>query len=251
MLFVLAGGCAGPTTNTPVLNAAKDIIEVESTTLPSVLVRRAPRATGDLDADAAGRALARRWRDFEACHEAAGGDRIGRGVVYVLLDVAPGGVVEHVTVGHSDVRAVRFETCLRGVLRETTLPAATTSSLVQAHLIFGAEGIDEGRQMLRAYRSTRAPTRETTRSAAVPLVDLRHRVQSCYERALRRRPSLRGRLVLELTVAEDGEIAEAEVSEDGLDGVLDRCVLGAIRGLRLEVASASRLQYPVILEPGR
>jgi hypothetical protein len=60
-------------------------------------------------------------------------------------------------------------------------------------------------------------------------------------------------MVLELTVEEDGRVSDAAISEDDLDGTLDRCVLGAVRDLRLagEYASAAIMRYPVILEPGR
>lgn len=221
--------------------------------LPAVLVRRPPRSSGQIDGDAVGWALFRHSHRFAACYDDAGGARSGAGVVYLLLDVERNGELSGVTIGHSDIRSERFERCLRQELLSLDLPSGESRATLQAHLIFGASGVEEGRRMLGDYRSSRAPSEVDSEQIAVPLSNLRARIQSCYERISRRRPYLRGRMVLELTVEEDGSVSDAEVSEDDLDGTLNQCVLNAVRDLRLmgEYASAATMRYPVFLEPGR
>jgi len=248
MVAMFLGGCGAAR---PEASSAVEVIETVSLEAENVLVRRAPSSTGGLEGDVVGRALARQSSHFATCYQAAGGPQIGRGVVYLLLDVEAAGRIGRVTVGHSDIRSPRFESCLRDSLDELTLPEASGPSMVQAHLVFGTNDDDEGREMLRAYRATRVRDGNAD-MAAVPLSGLRRRVQSCYERAFRGR-GMRGRMVLALTLTEDGSVSEAAVSEENLDGRLDRCVLGAVRNLRLEQqqASAATLLYPVILEPGR
>jgi hypothetical protein len=86
------------------------------------------------------------------------------------------------------------------------------------------------------------------------MAGLRGRIQPCYERELRRRPGLRGRTVLHLTLERDGSVADAAFSSgDGVGDGLGRCVLGVVRNLRLDRDDPSviTLHYPVILEPGR
>jgi hypothetical protein len=220
--------------------------------LPAVLVRRPPRSSGDIDADAVGWALFRNSSRFAACYEEGGGPRNGTGVVYLLLDVERTGELADVTIGHSDIRSERFESCLRRELQELSLPGGSTRATLQAHLIFGASDFDEGRRMLSEYRATRVTSNARRERDAVPLTDLRARIQSCYERISRRQPELRGRMVLELTIEEDGYVSDAAVSEDDLDGSLNQCVLSSVRDLRLmgEYASAATMRYPVVLEPG-
>jgi hypothetical protein len=236
----------------------------------AVLVRRPPASSGALAGDAAGWALFEHADELGACYDDAGGSVVGRGVVYVVLDVEPQGRVDHVTVGHSDVRSARFEECLRGALQGVAMPPAADGARVQAHLVFGAADAAEGRAMLVAYRATRAGASGGAARAeddgiaeTIPLTGLRTRIQTCYERRLRGRPGLRGRMLLELTVDADGLVSRAGFADGAgggragrpspLDATLSRCVLGAVRNVRLEgdYAASATLTYPLILEPGR
>jgi len=216
---------------------------------PEILVRRPPSGSGPVDGDLIGRAIARRRGELAQCYRWAGGDAIGRGVVYVLLDLGSSGDVRGVTVGHTDVRDTGFESCLISVLGAIRAPRAERASLVQAYLVVGARSEDEARAMLVDYRAER----NARPAAPVTVAGLRGRLQPCYERELRRRPGLRGRTVLQLTLDQNGTVADAAFSsDDGLDDGLGRCVLGMVRNLRLQRDDPSMvtLQYPVILEPG-
>lgn len=220
----------------------------------AVLVRRPPRSSGALDGDAVGRALYAHRGELAACYDEVGGGRAGRGVVYALLDVGRDGAVRRADVGYTDVRDPRFERCVEGVMRGLPLPASGDLSLVQAHLVFGAESEEEGRALLAAYREG-IQARETAARPDEPvtLAGLRGRIQPCYERALRRSPGLSGRTVLHIVLDEDGSVADAAFSSgDDLGDGLGRCVLGIVRSLRLsrEDASVATLTYPVILGPG-
>jgi hypothetical protein len=256
VLVLAAAGCAAGARPVARSQPRAAVDPAESSAEPEILVRRPPSSTGALDGDEAGWAIFGRSAELGACYAGAGGGLAGRGVVYVLLDVEPAGTVERVTIGHSDIRGARFEGCLRDALSGLALPSSGRRALVQTHLVFGARDRDDGRALLRAYRTARAgggAPHAARGEAAVSLTSLRGRIQTCYERRLRGRPDLRGRMMLELTVEVDGQISRAAVTEQALDDRLSRCVLGAVRNVRLqgEYASSAILQYPVILEPGR
>ena len=185
---------------------------------------------------------------------AVGGEAAGRGVVYLLLDVDGEGEVWRVTVGHADVRGRAFERCLEATLRAVPMPATGQSSLVAAHLIFGATGEGEARQMLASYRARRRVEEPDRGAHPLSLAELRGRIRPCYESALRRSPGLSGRTVLHLSLDDEGHVEDASFSStgDGLGDGLGRCVLGAVRDLRLDRAetSVATLAYPVIVAPG-
>lgn len=219
--------------------------------MPRVLVRRAPRSRGSLDGDAAGQVIYENVGQLEECHTSAGGVDAGRGVVYVLLDVTARGQVDGVLIGHSDIENTRFMECLERELGELAMPATSESSVVQAHLVFGARDQDEGREMLRAYRASRAAQSDESEEA-VPLTEVRRSVQGCYERVFRGRGTEGGRMVLTLTVDDDGRIESVEITEDSLDGSLDSCIHTVVEKLRLELneGMGSSVIYPVIISPG-
>jgi hypothetical protein len=218
-------------------------------TAPPALVRRAPTCSGGRDCDAAGRAIFERSEQLQACYEAAGADAVGRGVVYVLLDVQPEGAVEGVLVGYSDVRSTSFMRCLDEQLGALEMPASAAASVVQALLVFGARDRAEGRSMLAAYRAARAVSEQ---ERVVPLTAIRQSVQSCHERTFRGRETQAGRLVLNVTVQEDGRVASVEITEDAFDGRLDECVIDTVEKLTLDVEEGmgTTFVYPVVLQPG-
>jgi outer membrane biosynthesis protein TonB len=58
-------------------------------------------------------------------------------------------------------------------------------------------------------------------------------VRACYERALRRRPDLRGKLLLRFTLTAAGTVSAVEIDEDSLhDGEVASCLRAAARGWR-------------------
>ena len=218
---------------------------------PEVLVRRPPTSTGERDAEAAGWSLFGQREDLGQCYTEAGGLRAGQGVVLALLDVSASGGVDNVLVGHSDIRDQVFVRCLEGVLEELDLDPSSRASTIQTYLVFGAEDFDQGRALLSRYRSARAAATQAP-GAAAPLTMVGQLVQSCYERIFRGYGDVTGRLVLSLTLDDNGLVSSAEIAEDTLDGRLDQCVIDAVEGLRLdtETIETSQLLYPVVVQPG-
>lgn len=250
LVLLLATGCGGAVTLPETVAKEQPPTIAESRALPPVLVRRTPRSSGSIAGDDAGQLLAHHADQLAGCYDDAGGAQAGRGVVYLLIDINESGAVSRLTVGHSDVRSLRFETCLRQELSNIAFPRTSSPSTVQAHLVFGAEDIDDGRAMMRRYRASRAPTSARPRSTTARRADVRQRIQSCYERARRERPWLRGRMVLELTIDREGAVSNAAIADGDLDQQLSRCVLDAVENLRIEGehTAAATLQFPVILD---
>jgi outer membrane biosynthesis protein TonB len=59
-------------------------------------------------------------------------------------------------------------------------------------------------------------------------------IQYCYDNELKKNPSLRGKLVVSITVLANGTVSEAIVVEDGLgSSAVRNCVLAQIRGWKL------------------
>lgn len=217
---------------------------------PDVLIRRAPESNGPLDGDAAGMVLFENVESIASCYRQAGAGGGGSGVAFVIFDVQRDGDITDAIVGHSDVRSMGFVRCIEGALGAITMPEAEGKSIVQAYLVFGAADEDEGRRMLRSYRAARAEAEERV-GDAMPLTAVRNVVQGCYERIFRGRQATPGRLVLGMSLGEEGEVEEIEITEETFDGRLDQCVLASLRGLRLQLDDdASTITYPVVLQPG-
>ncbi len=56
--------------------------------------------------------------------------------------------------------------------------------------------------------------------------------QACYERELKRNPSLKGKLVLEVTVGENGRVAEIDIADNALNNAVANCIKGKMRSIR-------------------
>ena len=56
--------------------------------------------------------------------------------------------------------------------------------------------------------------------------------QACYERELKRNPSLKGKLVLEVTVGENGRVADIDVADNALNNAVANCIKGKMRSIR-------------------
>jgi outer membrane biosynthesis protein TonB len=56
--------------------------------------------------------------------------------------------------------------------------------------------------------------------------------QACYERELKRNPSLKGKLVLEVTVGENGRVADIFVADNALNNAVANCIKGKMRSIR-------------------
>ncbi len=215
-----------------------------------VLVRRTPTSSGPLDGDAAGLALFGASDGLDACYRSHLDASVDAGIVFIVLDVLPSGEVEDVLIGYSDMSDSVFLGCLERTLSDVEMPAAEGSSVVQAHLVFGAADVERGRSLMRAYRTAR-DGRELDET--VPLSEIGRNVQGCYERVFRGRQGEPGRLVLNLSLDDDGSIASVAIAEDDFDGRLDACVRTTVEKLRLEreEGESDQLVYPVILQPGR
>lgn len=243
------GGVEDGTTD-DVVDRGNGAAGVSERAVPRVLVRRAPRSRGSLDGNAAGQVIFENETLLEQCYASAGGVEAGRGVVYLLFDVTSRGAVDGVLIGHSDVENMGFLQCLERELGELSMPATSGSSVVQAHLVFGARDEDEGREMLRAYRASRDEETEVS-DEAVPLTAVRQSVQGCYERVFRGRGTEGGRLVLTLNVEDDGRVASVDITEDSFESALNICVHTVVEKLRLELdeGAGPSINYPVIISP--
>lgn len=54
----------------------------------------------------------------------------------------------------------------------------------------------------------------------------------CYERELKRNPSLQGKLKLRLTIAMNGRVSETEIDENSLNSRVARCIIGRLKRWR-------------------
>ncbi|MCB1185088.1 energy transducer TonB, partial [bacterium] len=79
-------------------------------------------------------------------------------------------------------------------------------------------------------------------------------IQFCYENVLKQDPGLRGKLVVNLTVAADGTVDDVIVLEDTLDSAaVTTCVLAQMRDWRFEAVPAGvvTFQAPFVFTPPR
>ena len=75
----------------------------------------------------------------------------------------------------------------------------------------------------------------------------RVKVKACYNRALGADPNVEGRIVVRMTIAPSGKVADARAADTTTlsDGELKRCILDVMRGLVFPATSAStQLQVP-------
>lgn len=87
---------------------------------------------------------------------------------------------------------------------------------------------------------------------AVPRAHLRE-ISECYERALRKTPSLKGKIVLGWTVKPDGSTADIEVVSDTMGDVgVARCLAEQPRTWtypRPKDGAPIRVSYPFVFSP--
>jgi hypothetical protein len=104
--------------------------------------------------------------------------------------------------------------------------------------------------LLRAYRASRDAESEVS-DEPVPLTAVRRSVQGCYERVYRGRGTEGGRLVLDITVQDDGRVESVDVTEDSFDGSLDICIQTVVEKfiLILDEGAGPTVNYPVIISP--
>jgi hypothetical protein len=77
------------------------------------------------------------------------------------------------------------------------------------------------------------------------------KLQSCYDKALASTPTLSGTLVAEFTIAGDGKVSGANVSERGLNAVLASCVKSVIAAIPFAKPKTSSVtvKYPLVFQP--
>jgi len=72
------------------------------------------------------------------------------------------------------------------------------------------------------------------------------RLQRCYERALTYRPGVRGRVVLQLDIAETGVVTRATTTSSTLDDpTLERCLASAAATTRFPAGPARHREVPI------
>jgi outer membrane biosynthesis protein TonB len=76
----------------------------------------------------------------------------------------------------------------------------------------------------------------------------RRAFQACYERELKRNPSLKGKLVLEVTVGENGRVVDIEVTDNALNNAVANCIKGKMRSIRFPKPEGGEatFSYPFI-----
>jgi hypothetical protein len=77
------------------------------------------------------------------------------------------------------------------------------------------------------------------------------KVRACYERTLKAEPSLRGRLVLSMSVKPTGDVSGAHISDDGIgSNTLTECVENAVASWSFPRGTETvAVDYPVTLKP--
>lgn len=224
--------------------------DVEESEELAVLIRRPPASSGGLDGDAAGQVLFENRECLSRCYTSLDSDRVGQGVVYAVLDVESNGHVDGVLIGHSDVRSAPFLECLDRELSDLEMPRSSERSAVQVYFVFGTVDIAHARQFLRDYRERRDGEEG---SDTVALSEIGTSVRGCYERIFRSQRTEPGRVVLDLTLTESGEISDIGISEDDFDGRLDECIQTVVEKLRFDMTEeiSTSFSYPVIIYPSR
>jgi hypothetical protein len=104
--------------------------------------------------------------------------------------------------------------------------------------------------------TTGAPTRGTLPKAVIDekLKSAGPGIKACYERGLKTKPGLRGKLDINFVVAPEGKVAHADAAE-GDDALTDSatvaCILAEIRKLEFPPPNGGRvfINYPLQLEP--
>ena len=76
--------------------------------------------------------------------------------------------------------------------------------------------------------------------------------KSCYEQALRRDPTLSGKVIVRMTVAVGGKVKSAKVVKDEIgNSQLRKCVTKAVKRLNFPPLSKSQtFDYPMLFQPG-
>ncbi len=77
------------------------------------------------------------------------------------------------------------------------------------------------------------------------------RVRACYERTLKAEPTLRGRLLLSMSVQPSGDVKNAHISDDGIGSdALAECVENAVASWSFPRGTETvAVEYPVTLKP--
>ncbi len=76
-------------------------------------------------------------------------------------------------------------------------------------------------------------------------------IQRCYERGLAQNPSLSGRVLIQFTVGQGGQVTDARLPENTVGDAVGTCIVGRVRRWRFDEPSggAATVRVPYILEP--
>jgi outer membrane biosynthesis protein TonB len=77
--------------------------------------------------------------------------------------------------------------------------------------------------------------------------------QACYETALKANSKLAGKLVVEFTIAENGQVSDARVVKDGVGSAeVSGCVVGLLRRLKFPIPSDGEvtISNTFVFQPG-
>ena len=107
------------------------------------------------------------------------------------------------------------------------------------------------RGRVRAPEAPRVPGDTALGAAAADILrDGMPAIEWCYERSLRHRESLAGRLDLRIDVAPSGQVRRAYAGADELgDSDLVACIARRVEGWRFPQSRGAILSYPLVFEP--
>ena len=77
-------------------------------------------------------------------------------------------------------------------------------------------------------------------------------IKACYEKELKRNPSLAGKIVVRFVIATSGRVASVEIEENGLNPGVGACIRTIVRGWSLPFKPEEEVpvSYPFLFQPG-
>lgn len=143
-------------------------------------------------------------------------------------------------------------------MQKITRPAALVVALLVSFVLTFSSAYADGRQ-----RRNNPRRRAVTRSAQPVGFDEAHVsraiqsrisvIRSCYERQLRANPDLAGKVTIEFTVEQSGDVVNARATENTTrDERVASCIVGTVSRLRFDPAptdASVTLNYPFVFAP--
>jgi len=170
-----------------------------------------------------------------------------RGVVEVRLDIAASGALSRAEIVRNTTNSQPLAACIQSGAARWRLPKPWGGSVRVTYpftLAPREKDVEPPRPRVGRLASSRivATVRQRQGEAA-----------KCYERALKRKPSLGGKLKVQFTIAPTGAVSAAKIVSDGLrDAKLSTCVLARLKSWRFPrpVGGPVTARYPFVFSAG-